>query len=364
MKNNVEIIAEIGVNHNGDMCLAKDMIDAARASGATCVKFQLFSTEKLVSKSSLKAAYQIRNTGDTSTQMQMLRQLEFGVQDMLELQDYSARANVSFLLSAFDDLSLEALISPLQMSKIKIPSGEITNIPMLIKIGSNFDQIILSTGMCNLTDIELAISALCYGRSHKNGPNFKDSHDAINNMMLAYNENAIRNDVLNGLTILQCTSDYPAPSSEANLLAMKNVGNAFGCNYGFSDHTEGRHVALAAVALGATTIEKHFTLDKNLPGPDHAASSTPEEFRKLTQEIDDILDALGSGIKHVVPSEFNTISKARKFLTAGRAIRRGDIFTEENITYKRGIGRFPPLRIYDFFGKVSDKDYDADGAIE
>ena len=364
MTGNVKIIAEIGVNHNGDMGLAKDTIMAAKNSGATCVKFQLFSASKLASKQSHRSAYQVKNTGEGGSQIEMLQQLELSVNDMITLRDFCKDHCLEFLLSAFDDESLKALKSPLEMSLIKIPSGEITNIPMLIEIGSTFNEIILSTGMSTMADVELAIAALSYGRAQKNADTFTSSADAIAKIMAAYYDDAIRNDMLSNLTLLQCTSEYPAPVEDVHLNVMKSMAHAFGCNVGFSDHTLGSHIAVAAVVMGAKVIEKHFTIDKTLPGPDHLASSSPEEFQEMVQQIADIERALGNGIKTVSPSEEGTVNVARKFVTASQNIKEGDTFSTDNICVKRGNGKLPPISLYDIYGDIAKKEYETDDGVQ
>lgn len=364
MSDKVKIIAEIGVNHNGDMTLAKDTIDAARDSGAHIVKFQLFSANKLASAASVKSGYQIKNTGEAGSQLEMLKRLELSIEEMAELRDYCALKGLSFLLSAFDDDSLKALKTPLNLSQIKIPSGEITNIPMLIQIGREFDQIILSSGMSLLRDIELAVATLCFGRAGGDPETFKSASDAVEKIFLVYDDVKHRAALLQDLTLLQCTSEYPAPVDEINLGAIKTMAQAFHCDVGFSDHTLGTHIPVAAVAMGARVIEKHFTLDKNLPGPDHLASSSPEEFQEMVKQIDDVQQAMGDGVKVISPSEMGTINVARKFVTATQPIGQGDIFSDQNIGVKRGKGTQPPIALYDFYGKTALESFEIDDRVE
>ena len=326
MKNRVKIIAEIGVNHNGKLSLAKDSIDAAKEVGADCVKLQLFSSSILAASNASKGAYQIRNTGAEGSQLKMLETLELSADEFAELKEHCENLKIDFLLSAFDEHSLVVMKDLLDAKSIKVPSGEITNIPMLIEIGRSFNEIYLSTGMSFISDIELAIAALCYGSSSNGAIDFKSSNDAKEKLFDAYNNDTIRSKILQKLVILQCTSDYPAPVEDINLRAMVGMGQIFDCAFGFSDHTEGSHVPVAAVAMGACTIEKHFTLDKNLPGPDHLASSSPSEFREMVKHIRDVELAMGSFLKTVSKSEQGTMSVARKFITSKRQLKKGKIF--------------------------------------
>lgn len=364
MNSQVKIIAEIGVNHNGDMGLAKESIVAAKEAGAHIVKFQLFSAARLASESSHKSGYQIRNTGESGSQVNMLKQLELSIDQMAILRDFCHQQKLTFLLSAFDDDSLQALKSPLNLSDIKIPSGEITNIAMLIEIGRSFENIILSTGMSLLTDVELAVAALCFGKAGGDPSQFKDSNDAISKIYRAYDEPINRAALLPHLTLLQCTSEYPAPVEDVNLRAMATMAQAFNCDVGFSDHTLGSHIPVAAVALGARVIEKHFTLDKNLPGPDHLASSSPAEFADMVKQIGEVQLALGDGVKAITPSERDTIGVARKFVMAEQDIEKGAQLTKENIAVKRGKGMMPPVKIYDLYNRSAPVRYKSGDGIE
>ena len=364
MNNQIKIIAEIGVNHNGDMELAKDSIVAAKEAGADIVKFQLFSATKLASKSSQKSGYQIRNTGGSGSQVNMLKQLELSIDGMAKLRDFCHQQQLTFLLSAFDDDSLQAMKYPLNLSDIKIPSGEITNIAMLIEIGQSFENIILSTGMSLLTDVEFAVAALCFGKAGGDPSQFKDSDDAIAKIYQAYDEPTNRAALLPHLTLLQCTSEYPAPVEDVNLRTMATMAQAFHCDVGFSDHTLGSHIPVAAVAMGARVIEKHFTLDKNLPGPDHLASLSPAEFADMVKQINDVQQALGDGVKTITPGERDTIGVARKFVIAEQQIDKGALFTKENIAVKRGKGTMPPIKIYDLYNRAAPVRYESDDGIE
>lgn len=357
MENLAKIIAEIGVNHNGDLCLAKESVDAAREAGADCVKFQLFSSKKLAASNASMGEYQVRNTGKRGSQLQMLEELELSADDVAELKKYCSNGNIEFLLSAFDEDSLKVITDRYKMHSIKVPSGEITNIPMLIEIGNKFEEIYLSTGMSFLSDIELAIAALCYGKRSGGVVDFSSSLDAKNKLYEAYNDEKTRHALLQRLILLQCTSEYPAPAEDINLKSMIGMSKIFNCRVGFSDHTVGYHIPVAAVAMGASVVEKHFTLDKNLPGPDHLASSSPMEFRLMVDKIRDVELAMGSSLKTISKSETNTISIARKFVTAIDNIEVGDRFSLDNICVKRSRGTAAPIRIYDFIGNKSKKKF-------
>ena len=312
----VEIIAEIGVNHGGDRRLGLEMIEAAKVSGANTVKFQVFNAADLASASAKRSEYQIRNTQTQDTQLKMLQDLELGNDTFLEFKEYCEKLGIGFLVSAFDDKSLNFANEELRQTRIKIPSGEITNIPFLVRSARLFQRFILSTGMSNLSDVELALASLCFGVSEEPVEClFRMGEEAL---WQAYENDDLREKVLSNVILLQCTSDYPAPADEANLRAIQTLASTFGCEVGFSDHSEGTHLAVASVALGARLVEKHFTLDKNLKGPDHKASSTPDEFKTLRFCLDETLAALGNGKKRATKSETATKAVARKALVAGK----------------------------------------------
>lgn len=327
------IIAEAGVNHNGDLNIAKELIEVAASSGADYIKFQTFQATELAAKSALKAEYQTENTKSSETQIEMLKKLELTSDDHLQLIKTCKKNNIKFLSTPFDFQSIE-LLKQLTISLWKIPSGEITNLPFLKKIGSFGEPIILSSGMSNLGEIEAAINVL-----EKSGT----SRSII--------------------TILHCTSEYPAPMSEVNLNAMKTIQNAFGVNVGYSDHTVGIEISLAAVALGASIIEKHLTLDRRMSGPDHKASIEPNELNAMVAGIRNIEQALGDGIKTPTPSEIKNIPIARKSIVAKKNIKKGDIFTEENLSVKRPGNGISPMNWLEVLGKIALKDYQEDDLI-
>ncbi|CAM4362882.1 N-acetylneuraminate synthase [Gillisia limnaea] len=331
----VLIIAEAGVNHNGDINKAKLLIDAAAESGADYVKFQTFKTNKIVTKSAQKAQYQNINTGNEDSQYEMIQKLELSEDNHIDLMNYCKTKNINFLSTGFDLESL-AFLKSLGLKLAKIPSGEITNLPYLRTISKLFPEIILSTGMANMDEIKAAFKVLL--------------------------ENGTKQE---NITILHCNTEYPTPMEDVNLKAMFDIQKQLNTKIGYSDHTLGIEVPIAAVALGAKVIEKHFTLDRNLPGPDHKASLEPEELKAMVTSIRNIEMAIsGSGIKEPSPSEAKNKSIARKSIIASQNIKKGEVFSEENLTIKRpGIG-ISPMKWDEVIGKVADKEYMEEDIIE
>ena len=327
------IIAEAGVNHNGSLALAKQLIDVAATAGADIVKFQTFNASRQVTSTAKKADYQTQTTSITETQHEMLSRLELTDAMHHELIAHCATRNIDFFSTGFDIESVDLLVRHGQ-NHFKIPSGEITNLPYLRHIGRLGKSVILSTGMANLGEIEAAIDAL----------------------EAAGTPRAM-------LTVLHCTTEYPTPMAEVNLRAMLSIHAAFGVAVGYSDHTQGIEVAIAAVAMGATVIEKHFTLDRNLPGPDHKASLEPSELNALVAAIRNIEVALGDGIKRPSPSEARNRPVVRKSLVASRAITSGALFTAENITAKRPATGISPMRWDEVMGKTALRDFGPDELI-
>lgn len=328
------IIAEAGVNHNGDLALAKKLIASAAEAGADLVKFQSFITSKSISLQAPKAQYQKGSTDSAESQFDMVRRLELTKADHEELIEECCRQNIGFFSTAFDTESFDMLIG-FGMDLVKIPSGEITNLPLLRHVAACGKPVILSTGMATLGDIEAAIDVLeCAGTSRAQ------------------------------IKLLHCTTEYPTPMSEVNLRAMQSLHAAFGVAVGYSDHTQGIEVAIAAVAMGATVIEKHFTLDRNLPGPDHQASLEPAELKAMVTAIRNIEVALGDGIKRLTPSEARNKPIARKSLVASQAIRAGEVFSAKNITTKRPGTGISPMKWDDVMGRVATRDIEADELIE
>lgn len=335
MSTKVLIIAEAGVNHNGSLDIAKRLVDEAADAGVDIVKFQTFKAEKLVSKSAKQAEYQQRNMGKTDdSQYSMLKKLELSPLQHEELIDYCREKGIRFFSTAFDMDSIEYLHS-LNLGLWKIPSGEITNYPYLRKIAQYGEPVILSTGMCELSDIEAAIQILL-------------SHGLQKNQ----------------ITVLHCNTEYPTPMRDVNLKAMLEIAEKFGVAVGYSDHTEGIEVPIAAVALGATVIEKHFTLDKNMEGPDHKASLEPQDLRAMVKAIRNIEQALGSGHKVISASERKNIEIARKSIVAACPIRKGDLLTDENLTVMRPGNGISPMRWEEVVGTYATRNYQEEEPIE
>lgn len=329
------IIAEAGVNHNGDIQIAKKLIDVAVESGADIVKFQTGKPENVISRFAQKADYQIENTKDTTeTQLEMCRKFEFQDTIWPILIDYCKQKNIKFLSTPFDVESVD-LLHNLGLEIFKIPSGEITNLPYLRKIGKYNKQVILSTGMANLGEIESAIAVLV------------DSGTKREN-----------------ITLLQCNTEYPTPFADVNLKAMKSLKKAFRLPVGYSDHTPGIAIPLAAVGMGAKVIEKHFTLDKNMEGPDHKASLEPCELKAMVQGIREIELALGDGIKQTSASEAKNKPIARKSIVANCAIKKGEILSENNLYTKRPAGGISPMEWDKVIGTKAVRDFEPDEMIE
>jgi len=334
MRQHTLIIAEAGVNHNGDMQIANRLIDEAAAAGADLVKFQTFNASRQVTRSAKKADYQIQTTDSSESQHAMLRRLELTDAMHHKLVAHCASRQIGFFSTGFDIECVDLLVR-LGQEQFKIPSGEITNLPYLRHIGQLNKKIILSTGMAALGEIEAAIDVL----EHAGTPRSK-------------------------LTLLHCTTGYPTSMAEVNLRAMQSLRAAFGVDVGYSDHTPGIEVAIAAVAMGASVIEKHLTLDRTLSGPDHQASLEPAELSAMVTAIRNIELALGDGIKRLTPSEAINKSATRKSLVASRAIRAGEIFTVDNLTTKRPGTGVSPMRWDEYLGKPAPRDFAADELIE
>ena len=332
--NKTFIIAEAGVNHNGSVEIAKKLIDAAVSSGADAVKFQTFKAENLVCKVMEKADYQKKNTPNDESHFEMIRDLELDKNAHYELIEHCKNNNIMFLSTPFDDESVDLLTS-LKIPIFKVPSSEITNHPYLKKIARLKKKIILSTGMSTLEEVRSAVEIILNeGFAKKN------------------------------LTILHATSEYPCPIDEVNLLAMKTLGKEFNLKFGYSDHTEGIIVPIAAVALGASVIEKHFTLDRNMDGPDHKASLEPYELTLMIDGIRKIELALGDGKKNPSPSELKNINIQRKFIVASKFIKSGELFTNFNIISKRSGKGISPIKWTEVIGQKAKQDFNEDQIIE
>ncbi len=351
------IIAEAGVNHNGSLDLAKQLIDVAAEAGADAVKFQTFKAEKVISKDAPKAEYQKKTTTETESQLEMVKKLELDEDAHRVLIGHSRLRNIQFLSSPFDFDSIDLLANKLGLPRLKIPSGEITNGPYLLHIANTGKPVILSTGMSTLGEIETALGVLAFGYLSKNNrPSLEKLHDA-------YCSEAGRKLIEEKVILLHCTTEYPAPLTEVNLRAMETMRTAFGLPVGLSDHTPGIAVPIAAVALGASIIEKHFTLDRSLPGPDHKASLEPKELKEMVRAIRQVEQALGYPAKIPTLSELKNRHIARKSLIAGCDIKEGDVFDEKNLAIKRPGNGLSPLFFWNLLNRKAKKDYHQDEMI-
>jgi len=330
-RDRVYIIAEAGVNHNGDVELAKKLVDKAKWAGSDAVKFQLFKSENMTSRSAIKADYQRKTTGEMESQLHMLKKLEIGFIEHKILKDYCEEVGIDFLTSPFDIESIKELCD-LKIELIKIPSSEITNLPYLEKVAETKKKVILSTGMSDMSEVKRAIEVLESGCKE--------------------------------IIVLHCNTEYPTPMEDVNLMAMVTLKNELNKEVGYSDHTLGIEVPIAAVTLGAKVIEKHFTLDKSMIGPDHKASLEPAELRNMIQCIRNIEIALGSGIKVPSKSELKNKGIARKSIVAVEDIKAGEIFTEKNITCKRPGNGISPMVWNEIIGTKSKIDFKSDELIE
>lgn len=355
-KHRTYIIAEAGVNHNGSLDMAKRLIEAAAEAGADAVKFQTFKADRLVSRSAPKADYQTRTTGTGESQYEMIRKLELDENAHQVLMAHCSACNIQFLSTPFDLESVELLAGRFDLPCIKIPSGDITNGPLLLKIARTGKPVILSTGMSTLGEIEEALGVLAFGYLGNNGP----SRAAFRAAYRSAEGQAILKDKV---TLLHCTTEYPAPVDEVNLKVMETMRTAFELPVGFSDHTEGIAIPIAAVALGAVVIEKHFTLDRTLPGPDHKASLEPAALKTMVQSIREVERALGTSVKIPTASELKNMAVARKSLVAACAVGAGEILSAENLTIKRPESGLSPMDYWDMLGRPAHKDYAADEPI-
>jgi len=331
--NHTYIIAEAGVNHDGLIENALRMIDVAARTGADAIKFQSFKTENYVTKTAIKAEYQIQTTGVGESQFEMIKALELTEDNQYQIKEYCDKKGIEFLSSPFDFWGIDFL-DRMGLQKLKIPSGEINNLPYLEKIGALNKKIILSTGMSNMQEVAFALDLLTDVGTNKNN-----------------------------ITILHCNTEYPTPMEDVNLKAMLSIRDELGVAVGYSDHTLGIEIPVAAVALGASVIEKHFTLDRTLPGPDHAASLEPDELKAMVKAIRNIEKALGDGVKNPSLSEINNISLIRKSIVAATDIKKGEIFTGKNLAVKRPGTGIPPTSWYELIGVKAQKDYKIDELI-
>ena len=351
------IIAEAGVNHNGSLELALQLVDVAADAGADVVKFQTFKADELATAKAAKAEYQVANTQEAGSQLAMLRRLELSPADHHSLRARCGERGIRFMSTGFDTQSL-AFLATLDMPAIKIPSGDITCGPLLLQAARLRGPLIVSTGMSTLADIEQALGVIAFGLTTDREPTGRADFDAA--YCSAEGRQALRENV----TLLHCVTQYPAPPEAVNLRAMDTMASAFGLPVGYSDHTAGIEVSIAAVARGATVIEKHFTLDRTLPGPDHAASLEPGELKQLVHAIRHVEQALGSPLKAPAPEEAGNRPIARRSLVAARPIRRGEAFAADALAFKRPGHGVSPMGFWDRLGLVATRDYDLDEQIE
>lgn len=352
--NEVFIIAEIGVNHNGSLEMAKQLMDIAAQAGANAVKFQTYKTEQVMLPDAPKAAYQMKNADKKETQYEMVKKLELDYDMHLMLKENAHRKHIQFLSTPFDLDSLEFLVDSLQLPIIKIASGEMTNAPLLLRAAQSGRKIIVSTGMSTLGDIEEALGVLAFGYREGLGNSGVPSRRAFKE---AYYSEVGQMILRQNVSLLHCTTEYHTPFKEVNLRVLETLRQCFGLQVGYSDHTLGTAIPLAAVALGATVIEKHITLDRNLPGPDHQASIEPRELAQMVEGIRQIEQALGNRYKKPVAAELKNQEIARKSIVAARTIQKGELFTEENLTVKRPGEGLSPLQFWDLLGETSSKSY-------
>lgn len=353
----VFVIAEAGVNHNGSLERAIGLIDAAHEAGADAVKFQTFKAANLVCQGTAKADYQKQTSGADENQYEMLRRLELSEADHETLIAHCQQRGIEFLSSPFDLSSLSLLTERFGLKTIKLGSGELTNAPLLLAVARTGCALILSTGMANMDEVEQALAVLAFGYlDAKSAPSMEA-------FAKAYDSEAGRAALKNKLTLLHCTTEYPAPYEDINLKAMDSLATAFGLPVGYSDHSEGLAISLAAVARGACVIEKHFTLDRNLPGPDHQASIEPTQLTQLVQQIRQIEAGLGDGEKRLMGAELKNRAVVRKSLITLAPIKQGEVFTEANLGIKRPGTGVAPIRYWDWLGRVAARDYAADEVI-
>lgn len=358
MNDHVTVIAEAGVNHNGELARALALVEAAAAAGADVVKFQTFRPEALVTDHARQAAYQIRNAGDRGSQLAMLQRLALSDDDHRRLHAHCRTHGIEFLSSPFDADSARFLIDALQLPRLKLGSGELTNAPLLLQIARSGRGLILSTGMAEPAEIGEALGVLAFGYLASEAPPSAPAFAAA--LAGPAGQQALQRHV----TLLHCTTEYPAPFADVNLRAMDTLREAFGLAVGFSDHTPGINMPIVAAARGARVVEKHFTLDRELPGPDHRASLEPDELRAMVAGIREVQQALGDGRKRVAPSEAKNRPVARKSLVAARPIRAGVAFSADNLTAKRPGDGLSPIHYWALLGRPARRDYAADEAID
>lgn len=351
------IIAEAGVNHNGSLDIALELVDKAMESGADAIKFQTFTAENLVKKGAPQADYQKANMNLEQDQFEMLKKLELSRDDHFKLLCYCSQKKIDFISSPFDESSLDFLADSLKLKRIKLGSGEITNGPLLLKIAQRGLELILSTGMSTLGDIEIALGCLAFGYLKM------DDQPSLENFLKTYAKPEALGILKRKVILLHCTSEYPAPIKDVNLKVIRTLSDVFGIPVGYSDHTQSTVIPGAAVVLGASVIEKHFTLDRRMTGPDHRASIEPKEFMDMVEGIREIEMALGGSRKIVAAKEWDNRNIVRKSLYAKRDIQKGDIFAMDKIIAKRPVGGISPMLFWNYIGQKAEKEYEADEAL-
>jgi len=353
----VHIIAEAGVNHNGSLDMARELIDIAAEAGADSVKFQSFITSECMIVNAPKAGYQVKNTGVEESQLEMARKLELNEADHIELMEHCNKRGIEFISTAFDVYSLD-LLAKLKLPVLKLSSGEILNARLFLRAARTGMKVVLSTGTSTIGDVETALGILAYGYLEpERKPTLRDFQNA-------FCSDEGQRVLQEKITLLHCTTEYPAPFEDTNLRAMDTMAQAFGLPIGLSDHTPGIAIPIAAVARGALCIEKHFTLDRNLPGPDHRASLEPNELREMVSSIRQVELALGSARKLPAPSEMENRVLVRKSIVASKAVKQGEVFTEDNLTIKRPDKGISSLFYWDWIGQTAKRDYEPDEVIE
>ena len=356
-KDHVTVIAEAGVNHNGSIDLASRLVDAAAAAGADFVKFQTFKAEALVTAAAPKAEYQNRNAPESKSQLEMLKGLELDRAAHLALMERCRDRGIGFLSTPFDPESARLLTDDLKLKLVKVSSGDLTNAPLLLQLAGSGVDLIVSTGMATMDEVEQALSVLAFGYVGKGVPRYPQFKAALES-------ESGQHHLQQKVTLLHCTSDYPAKLPDINLRAMDALSARFGVKVGYSDHTAGIAISIAAAARGATTIEKHLTLDRALPGPDHAASLEPGDFKALVQAIRDVQQSLGSAVKAPTAAEMSTRRVARKAIVAARPITAGETLSLENLAIKRAGEGMEPIQLWALIGRTASRAYAIDEVIE
>lgn len=358
MSQSTYIIAEAGVNHNGSLEMAKELIKVAKDAGADAVKFQTFRAESLVTKEAMQADYQIENLGEATSQYEMLKKLELSFEEFISLKNYCDEIGIEFLSTPFDHDSVDFLIDELQMQTVKIPSGELTNSPFIHYIATKQRKIIISTGMATVDEIHEALAFIAYGLA-------KPKADVSIESVYSFYETKGAKDILEKfVTVLHCTTEYPAPVETINLKAINQLSEELSLPIGFSDHSQGITIPIAAISMGATVIEKHFTLNRTLPGPDHVASLEPPELVAMVDGIRQVERALGSGLKQPTVNELKNRVAARKSIVASVDIKQGELLKKTNITTKRPGNGISPSKYWSLLGEKANKSYQMDEQID